>query len=103
MALTDITRPSVEAALAEAEAIGREAFLTKYGFGPARSFFIEWNGERYDSKAIAGAAHGYLPGGAALAASEFSGGESSVASRLRQLGFTISEPLTRNLAWTSVP
>jgi hypothetical protein len=29
MALADITRPSVEAALAEAEAIGREAFLTK--------------------------------------------------------------------------
>ncbi len=102
MALTDITRPSVEAALAEAEAeaIGREAFLTKYGFGPARSYFIEWNGERYDSKAIAGAAHGYLPGGAALAASEFSGGESSVAHRLRQLGFTISEPPARNPAWT---
>ena len=100
MALTDITRPSVEAALAEAEAIGQEAFLTKYGFGPARSYFVEWNGERYDSKAIAGAAHGYLLGGAALAASEFSRAESSVASQLRQLGFTVSEPPARNPAWT---
>ena len=66
VALADLTHGSVEAALAEAEAIGREAFLAKYGFGPARSYFIEWNGEHYDSKAIAGAAHGHLPGQTAL-------------------------------------
>jgi hypothetical protein len=48
------------------EAIGREKFLAKYGFGFARSYFIEWNGEHYDSKAIAGAAHGYIPGQTAL-------------------------------------
>jgi hypothetical protein len=33
MALADLTHGSVEAALAEAEAIGREPFLAKYGFG----------------------------------------------------------------------
>jgi 5-methylcytosine-specific restriction enzyme A len=100
MALADLTHGSVEAALAEAEAIGREAFLAKYGFGFARSYFIGWNGEHYDSKAIAGAAHGYLPGQTALKASEFSGGEETVANRLRQLGFVVGEPPNRNPPWS---
>jgi 5-methylcytosine-specific restriction protein A len=90
----------VEEALAEAEAIGRKPFLAKYGFGPAQSYFIEWNGQRYDSKAIAGAAHGYLRGRAALLSSEFSGGEDTVAARLRQLGFTLAEQPSRNPAWS---
>ena len=62
MSLADLTRQSVDAALAEAATIGRSEFLKRYGFGPARQYFVEWNGARYDSKAIAGAAHGYLPG-----------------------------------------
>jgi 5-methylcytosine-specific restriction enzyme A len=60
--------------------------------GSVRSYFIEWNGEHYDSKAIAGAAHGHLPGQTALKPSEFSGGEETVANRLRQLGFVVGEP-----------
>jgi len=47
-------------------------FLDKYGFGPAHDFFVVRDGKAYDSKAIAGAAHGYLPGGLPLKAEEFS-------------------------------
>jgi len=100
MALADLTREAVEAALVEAEAIGREAFLAKYKFGPARSYFLEWNGGRYDSKAIAGAAHGYLPGRGALKSSEFTGGEARVAARLRRLGFVLAQHATRHPAWS---
>lgn len=73
MSLADLTRQSVDAALAEAATIGRSEFLKRYGFGPARQYFVEWNGARYDSKAIAGAAHGYLPGKSPLAHEDFSG------------------------------
>lgn len=34
MALSDITRESVLAAIAEFDTVGREAFLWNYGFGP---------------------------------------------------------------------
>jgi hypothetical protein len=37
MALADLTRIGVEAALNEAEQIGKDTFLQKYGFHPARS------------------------------------------------------------------
>ena len=81
MSLADLTRQSVEAALAEAASIGREELLKRYGFRPARRYFVEWNGARYDSKAIAGAAHGHLRGKAPLTVDDFSGGEA--ASSLR--------------------
>ena len=62
VSLADLTHQSVEAALVEAASIGRDKFLKQYGFGPARRYFVEWNGAGYDSKAIAGAAHGHLRG-----------------------------------------
>ncbi len=48
------------------------------------------DGKPYDSKAIVGAAHGYLPGQQTLSSAEFSGGEDTVAQLLRRLGFTVS-------------
>jgi 5-methylcytosine-specific restriction protein A len=52
-----------------------------------------------DSKAIVGAAHGYLPGMAPLRPSEFTGGDASVASLLRSFGFEVTsdtdEPVAR--------
>jgi 5-methylcytosine-specific restriction protein A len=98
--LADLTRQSVEAALGEAARIGRTEFLKRHGFGPAREYFIEWNGARYDSKAVAGAAHSYLPGKSALTSDDFSGGEATVARSLRQLGFDVSERKERNPSWT---
>jgi 5-methylcytosine-specific restriction enzyme A len=100
MGLAELTRVSVEAALAEAETIGRELFRAKYRFGPARSHLIEWKGRLYDSKAIAGAAHGYLPGREPLTSSDFSGGEATVALRLKELGFIFAEQRSRNNDWS---
>jgi 5-methylcytosine-specific restriction protein A len=100
MALVDLTHQSVEAALSEAARIGRSAFLSRYGFRPAREYFVEWNGALYDSKAIAGAAHGYLRGKSSLGPNDFSGGEKTVARRLRELGFVVPEKGERNPSWT---
>src|SRR5262249_11130921 len=81
---------------AEFDELGRDAFLNRYKFGKARGYFVLHNGQRYDSKAIAGAAHAYTSdGAAALKASDFSGGEKTVATQLRQLGFTVTEPVDR--------
>jgi 5-methylcytosine-specific restriction enzyme A len=91
MKLKDLTeRPAVEKALAEFERIGREAFLAKYEFGPARKYFVESDGKRYDSKAIAGVALGYqFPEQGPLSGKRFSGGEHTVAAKLRVLGFRV--------------
>ncbi|MGX1806045.1 hypothetical protein ACWIGI_10035 [Nocardia sp. NPDC055321] len=87
MSLQDLSEAAVLAALTEFDAVGRDEFLAKYKFGRARSYFIVFEGRRYDSKAIAGAAHGYLPGRDALLPADFSGGEATVATTLRGLGF----------------
>ena len=59
MSLTELTsRAAVLAALHEFDERGRELFLSRYGFNHARSYFLEYEGSRYDSKAIAGVAHG---------------------------------------------
>lgn len=102
MALSDITRAGVERAIAEFDQIGRAAFLDKYGFDEARSFFVVVDGRQYDSKAIAGAAHGYSrPGEGPLPASEFSGGKATVQRKLESLGFTVVDTSRkRNPDWT---
>jgi hypothetical protein len=93
MGLSQLTRDAVLTAIREFDSIGREAFLRKYNFGPAREYFIRDGGKLYDSKAIAGAAHEYaVPSEGPLAASDFSGGEATVGDTLRQLGFTIQGP-----------
>ncbi len=78
------SRAAVEAALSEYDDTGQDAFLSKYGFGPSRSYFLIANGRRYDSKAIVGAAYGFEhPDLGPLRASEFSGGESTVPLSVR--------------------
>lgn len=91
MALADLTDPSsVLKALAEADALGRDRFLEKYGFGPSRTYFVEFDGKRYDSKAIVGAAYGFqFPGLGPLTAHDFSGGRRTVQLRLESLGFSV--------------
>lgn len=98
MSLKDLTDPNaVLAAIAEFDALGRERFLEKYGFGEARSYFLIHNGRSYDSKAIVGVAHGLqYPEKGPLRASEFSGGFVTVRTQLKALGFTVqyeSEPV----------
>ena len=65
MSLADLTR---EAALAEAATVGRSEFLKRYGFGPAREYFVLWDGARYDSKAIPGVATAICRGNPRLSA-----------------------------------
>lgn len=92
MGLKDINNPeAVTKALDEFDAIGRDAFLDKYGFGKSKNYFVFRGGKEYDSKAIIGAAHGYQTG-TPLAAADFSGGSHTVQPKLRKLGFEFVSP-----------
>jgi 5-methylcytosine-specific restriction protein A len=97
MALAYITKDAVLAAIVEYEALGADTFLSQYGFAPAKRYWLEWNGKRYPSKAIAGVAHRHIYGNQLLPSASFTGGEASVVKRLRQLGFVIDTP-DRNLS-----
>ena len=59
MPLSNLSDPAaVLKALAEYDQLGKDAFLARYGYGPSRTYFLIHDGKRYDSKAIAGVAHG---------------------------------------------
>lgn len=75
-------------AIGEHDGLGREAFLSKYGFGEARSYVLVYEERQYDSKAIAGVAHA-LTQGRPLSPSEFSGGKDHAVAWLKALGFQV--------------
>jgi hypothetical protein len=84
------SRTAVLAAIEEFDQHGRPAFLAKYGFSRARRYFLAWQGQLYDSKAIVGAAHGYeFPEQGPLGPADFSGGEATVKRKLEALGFEV--------------
>jgi 5-methylcytosine-specific restriction protein A len=87
LALGDITREAVIAAIAEYDELGQDQFLNKYGFERARSYVLVHGGK--SSKAIVGAAHGFLPGRTPVTARQFSGGEARVGQLLRGRGFIV--------------
>ncbi|MDX2707568.1 HNH endonuclease signature motif containing protein [Streptomyces sp. PA03-6a] len=89
MGLTDITAAEVVRATEEFDRLGAEVFLRDHGFRPARSYFLIHEGRSYDSKAILGVAHGFLPGRRALRPHELSGGDRHAAALLRGLGFAV--------------
>ncbi|GAA4516539.1 hypothetical protein GCM10023191_087670 [Actinoallomurus oryzae] len=74
----------------EFDRLGRDAFLEKHGFDSSRRYWLRYDGARYDSKAIAGVAHGHLPGRSPLAAKDFSGGIGHAVTVLRRLGFEVT-------------
>ncbi|WP_143022883.1 hypothetical protein [Lentzea jiangxiensis] len=84
MTLSALTREGVLAAIAEFDELGRHAFLKKYKFSKAKSYFLEYEGQLYDSKAIVGSALGLAP-------ADFSGGDATVSRRLMEddLGFKV--------------
>jgi hypothetical protein len=84
--LTD--RNAVIQAIEEFKNLGREEFLRKYKFWKAKSYYILYQGEHYDSKAIVGAACGYQFG-KPLTARDFSGGKLTVRPKLENLGFKV--------------
>lgn len=101
MALSDVTKLAVYQALDEFDAIGRNAFLEKYGFSKARSYYVVRGSKRYDSKAIMGAAHGYArPDLGPLRPQNFSGGEASIKRPLERLDFEVKQIGTRYPDWT---
>ncbi|WP_137876349.1 hypothetical protein [Rhodococcus sp. Q] len=86
--LASITRNSVLKAIGEFDELGQSEFLRRRGYAEARNFRLVHEGRFYDSKAIAGVAHGYATG-RFLDGSEFSGGLATVADCLTGLGFVV--------------
>jgi hypothetical protein len=84
----DVTRAGGLAAVAEFDRLGRPAFLKATGFRPAQAYFLDYDGKLYDSKAIAGYAHG-VSTGVPLTPGDVSGGDKTVAHRLEMLGFKV--------------
>jgi 5-methylcytosine-specific restriction protein A len=91
VALRELSRHEILQAVAEYDRLGPDRFLDKYRFGPARSYRLVIDGKTYDSKAIVGAAHGFLPGQEPLAAADFSGGAATVGRLLSGLGFQVTQ------------
>jgi 5-methylcytosine-specific restriction protein A len=90
VALPKLTVDAVHQAMNEYDRLGPDAFLRKYGFGRAKTYFLVHGGRSYDSKAIAGVAHGYaVPSEGPLSNKRFSGGETAAAKWLRDAGFEV--------------
>ncbi len=94
VALRELSRHEILQAVAEYDRLGQERFLEKYGFGMARSYRLVVDGKTYDSKAIVGAAYGFLPGRESLAAADFSGGAATVGRLLGGLDFQVTQAVS---------
>jgi 5-methylcytosine-specific restriction protein A len=97
MTFADVTESAILAAVADFEQRGRDEFLRVHGFGPAKAYFLRYHGRLYDSKAILGVAHG-ISGDRPWRSDDFTGGDKTVADRLRGLGFDVV--FLRNPDWT---
>lgn len=90
-------------AIEEYDRLGAQLYRRKYHFGPARTYVLRYEGKDYDSKAIAGVAHGYqFPESGPLISDLFTGGMAKGAAgrRLFDLGFEV-EAIERNpKEWT---
>ncbi|MER5882434.1 HNH endonuclease [Streptomyces sp. NPDC001941] len=92
-----ISQQDILKAIEECDDLGRERFLSEYGYKPATGYLLVHEGRTYDSKAIAGVAHKFGQG-RALRPDELSGGRSHAARWLRQQGFLIRA--ARSPDWT---
>ncbi|MGC4903099.1 HNH endonuclease [Micromonospora echinospora] len=97
MTLADVTRDGVLAAVQEFDRLGRAAFLKSTGFGRSKAYYLDHQGNLYDSKPIVGYAHG-VSTGTAWGPSNFSGGDKTVAQLLQGLDFTVA--FLPNPDWT---
>lgn len=82
------SREAVITAIQEYDQLGKDAFLERYGFGEARSYFLVHDEKEYDSKAIAGVAF-KNQFGALLGPADFSGGHATVQKKMKSLGFLV--------------
>lgn len=70
-------------AIQECEELGQEQFLTRYGFGAPREYFIRLAGRLYPSKAVMGVAYGKQhPAEGPLKSEDFSGGKGAAVRLL---------------------
>jgi 5-methylcytosine-specific restriction protein B len=89
MALGTLTREAIERAIAEYDDLGRDAFLSKHGFGRATAYALRVEGREYDPKAIAGVAYGIdHPDEGPLKNTEFNGGR-QLRSAFRPAGYDV--------------
>ena len=88
LAFDHIVSTHVLQAIREYDELGGPEFLSRYGFGQARSYLLIHEGRSYDSKAILGVAHKFAAGTPASSA-DFSGGRDGAAAVLRNLGFEV--------------
>jgi hypothetical protein len=104
MSLSQLSSPTaVKLALEECRRIGRPEFLRLYGFGQSREYPLQFEDQKYDSKAIAGVAHRYqFPELGPLQSDEFSGGvgDQGAARRIFKLGFQVEGLQRRPIDWT---
>lgn len=92
MGFHDVNDPvAVKQAIEEFQTFDNASdFLELYGFGPASSYLLLYDGKYYSPKAILGVAHKYqFPLEGALKSSEFSGGENFANKVLINMGFEI--------------
>ncbi|MFE6712915.1 HNH endonuclease [Streptomyces sp. NPDC057695] len=92
-----ISREAILKAVAEYDELGRDEFLSRYGYKRATGYLLLHEDREYDSKAIAGVAHKFDQG-RALRPDELVGGRSHAARWLAQLGFLIRAK--RSPDWT---
>jgi len=82
--LPKTTRAKVLEAIAKFDELGRDGFLSLFGYGRSKRFSLRYKGRSYDSKAILGVAAG-------MTAREFSGGAAHTCRVLVRLGFTVRD------------
>lgn len=89
--LSELSDPSaVLQSIAEFRASKRDNFLTKYGFGVSRDYFLRIGDELFDTKPIVAAAYGLqFPERGPLTYDQFSGGPGGAVKALRRLGFEV--------------
>ncbi|MGH3245759.1 MAG: hypothetical protein ACRDOI_06030 [Trebonia sp.] len=90
MKIAELTDPAaVERAIKEYDELGRDAFLHRYGFGPAVFYDLVHAGRKYDPKAIAGVAYGYqYPDRGPLTCKQFHSGKDTIRA-LDRMGFSV--------------
>jgi MoxR-like ATPase len=105
MGFKDIADPNaVVMAIKEFDSFDNpDDFLQKYGFGPATSYLLHFQGNDYPPRAILAVAHKFqFPEIGPLANSEFSGGEATTNKALRDLGFEVRDAAEKIKLFTSV-
>ena len=100
--LRGLTVEAVEATLKEFDAIGPEAFLSKYKFGPPKACTWSATASATTRRQLSARRSAGCPIARALRASEFTGGMASVVRALEQLGYVvIDERPARNPRWAA--